>query len=247
MEATGALPPGPAGKPEGPDSAVGRLVGAFVSPVRTFAAIAARPTFLAPLVLWTAMSFLVSELVLSRTDWRAVVVENAARRETKMTEAQIDGAVETSQRLKWMFELFAAAAPAAIAGVTAGALWIGCQAFGWELRFRQSFGVVAHAYLPGVLAAVVLFALLWGRSTIDPQSIDDVVRTSPAFLVDRRADRTLHSLLGSFDVLSLWSMGLMTLGLSAATGASRGRIAALVVSLWGLYVLGKAGIGIVFS
>lgn len=247
MGEAGAPAPGPEAKPRGPDTAAGRLVGTFVSPVRTFAAIAAKPTFLAPLVLWTGMSFLVSELVLSRTDWRAVVVESAARREAKMTEAQIDHAVETSQRLRWVFELFAAAAPAAIAAVTAGALWIGCQAFGWELRFRQSFGIVAHAYLPGVLASVVLFAVLWGRSTIDPQGIDDVLRTSPAFLVDRRADRTLHSLLASFDALSFWSMGLMTLGLSAATGASRGRIAALVLSVWGLYVLGKAGVGIIFS
>jgi hypothetical protein len=247
METEGEQTPAAAPKPPGPESGLARIVGTFLSPVRTFAAIATRPTFLAPLVLWTALSFLVSELVLSRTDWRAVVLENAARREAKMTEAQIDQAVETSQRLKWVFELFAAAAPAAIAAITAGALWIGCQAFGWELRFRQSFGVVAHAYLPGVLAAIVLFAVLWGRSTIDPQEIDDLLRTSPAFLVDRRADRTLHSLLASFDALSVWSMMLMTLGLSSATGASRGRVAALVLSLWGLYVLGKAGLGIVFS
>lgn len=247
METEGEKPSAAASKPPGPDSAVARIVGTFVSPVRTFAAVAARPTFLAPLVLWTAMSFLVSELVLSRTDWRATVLENAARREAKMTEAQIDQAVETSRRLKWAFELFAVALPAVIAAVTAGALYVGCQAFGWELRFRQAFGVVAHAYLPGVAAAVVLFALLWNRSTIDPNSIDDILRTSPAFLVDRRADKTLHSLLASLDLLSLWSMGLMTLGLSSATGASRGRIAALVLSLWGLYVLGKAGIGIVFS
>lgn len=247
METEGEKTPAAAPGPRGPDSAVARIVGTFFSPVRTFAAIAARPTFLAPLVLWTATSFLVSELVLSRTDWRAMVVENAARREAKMSDAQIDAAVETSRRLKWVFELFAAAAPAVIAGITAGALWIGCQAFGWELRFRQAFGVVAHAFLPGVAAAVVLFALLWGRSTIDPQSMDDVLRTSPAFLVNRRADRTLHSLLASLDLLSLWSMGLMTLGLASATGASRGRVAALVLSLWGLYVLGKAGVGIVFS
>ena len=247
MQTEGEKPPGAASQPPGPDSAVARIVGTFVSPAKTFAAIARRPTFLAPLVLWTAMSFLVSELVLSRTDWRAVVMENAARRDAKMTEAQIDQAVETSKRLKWLFEIFAAVAPAVIAGITAGGLWIGCQAFGWELRFRQVLGVVAHAYLPGVAAAIVLFALLWGRSTIDPQGIDDVLRTSPAFLVDRRADKTLHSLIASLDLLSLWSMGLMTLGLSSATGASRGRVAALVVSLWGLYVLGKAGLGIVFS
>ncbi len=247
METAGERPPEAQPKPPGPDSAIARIVGTFVSPVRTFAAIAARPTFLAPLVLWTALSFLVSELVLSKTDWRAVVVENAQRREAKMTEAQIDQAAETSQRIRWVFEIFAAAAPAVILSISAGALWIGCQAFGWELRFRQAFAIAAHAFLPGVAAAVVLFALLWGRPTVDPQGIDDVLRTSPAFLVDRKADKTLHSLLASLDVLSFWTMGLMTLGISSATRTSRGRVATLVLSLWGLYVVGKAGIGMLFS
>ena len=68
MGEVGAAAGAPASK--GPDSAIGRIVGALIFPVRTFAAIAARPTFLAPLELWTGLSFLVSELVLTRTDWR---------------------------------------------------------------------------------------------------------------------------------------------------------------------------------
>ena len=56
----------------------------------------------------------------------------------------------------------------------------------------------------------------------------------------------LHSLLSSFDVMSFWTMGLLVLGLSAATGAPRGRMAVLVFSLWGVYVLGKTGIAAIF-
>lgn len=241
-EDAAATPPSP-----GPDGALGRLVGAFVSPVRTFGAIAQKPTFLAPLVLWTALSFLVSELVLSRTDWRSVIVEGSARREQKLTEKQIDQAVEGSRRFQWVFEVFAAAAPAAVAVITAGALWMACQAFGWDVRFRQSLGVTSHAFLPSILAAIALFAVLWGRPTIDPQGLDDVLRTSPAFLVSAHADKTLHGLLASLDLLSFWTMALLVIGLSAAAKTSRGRMAALVVSLWGLYVLGKAGVTALFS
>jgi len=92
-EAAAATPTSP-----GTDSAFGRLVGVFLSPVRTFAAIAAKPTFLVPLVLWTAMSFLVSELVLTRADWRKVVADGAAHREQKLTEAQIDQAAESARK-----------------------------------------------------------------------------------------------------------------------------------------------------
>jgi len=231
----------------GPDSAVGRIVGALVSPVRTFAAIAARPTFLAPLILWTGLSFLVSELVLTRTDWRSVIVQSTARREVKLTEEQIDNAVETQKRFAWVYQGIAALAPAAIAGATAAVLWMACQAFGWELRFAQSFGVTTHAFLPGILASIALFAMLWGRTTIDPQGLDDVLPTNLGFLVSKASNKTLHSLLTSFDLLSFWTMALLILGLSFATGARRGRMAVLVLSLWGLYVLGKAGLGMLFS
>jgi len=231
----------------GSDSGLGRIFGAIVFPVRTFAAIAARPTFLAPLILWTGLSFLVSELVLTRTDWRQVIAESTAHREPRLTEQQIDQAAETQKKFVWLYEVIAVAAPAAVAGATAGVLWLACQAFGWELRFRQSFGVTVHAFLPAILSSIALLVLLWGRATIDPQGLDDVVRTNLGFLVSRTSNKALHSLLGSLDVVSFWTMALLTLGLSAATRAGRGRMALLVVALWGLYVVGKAGLGIVFS
>jgi len=241
-----AAPAAAAPKP-GPDSALGRLVGVFVSPVRTFAAIAARPTFLAPFVLWTALSFLVSQLVLSRTDWRAVIGEAVAKRETKLTEAQLDQAAETQKKFAWVYEGISLLVPAFIAVVTAGALWIGCQAFGWELRFKQAFGATLHAFVPAMIASIPLFAVLWNRPTIDPQGLDDVLPTNLGFLVSRHADKTLHGLLVSLDLLSFWTIALLVLGFSAATGAARSRIAILVGSLWFLYVLGKAGAGMLFS
>jgi hypothetical protein len=245
MAESGAVAEAPASG--GPDSALGRIVGALVFPVRTFAAIAARPTFLAPLILWTGLSFLVSQLVLTRTDWRSVIVESTARRDVKLTEQQIDNAVETQKKFAWAYEVLAIIVPVVIAGVSAAVLWIACQAFGWELKFLQSFGVTTHAFLPGIFASIALFAVLWGRTTIDPQSLDDVLPTNLGFLVSRTSNKALHSLLGSFDLLSFWTMALIVLGLSFATGARRARMAILVVSLWGLYVLGKAGLGIVFS
>ncbi len=234
-------------EPEGPGSALGRLFGVFVSPVRTFAGIARRPGWLLPLALWTALSFLLGELVLSRTDWRTVIREGASRREQKLTDRQLDALVERSRRLSWLFEVFAAVTPALLTLATAGALWVACQAFGWELEFRQSFGVTAHAFLPGIVASIALLALLWNRHTIDPGTVDALLPTNPGFLVDRRTDPTLHAMLSSLDLLSLWTIGLLVVGLSAATGTARGRVAALVASLWGLYVVGKAGITALFS
>ena len=230
----------------GPDSALGRLVGAFVSPIRAFGAIARKPSWIFPLLLWTSLSFLVGQLVVTRMDWRKTIRDGAERRGQTMTEAQIEQAVEQSQRFSWIFEAIPVVIPALLSLIVAGALWMACQAFGWELKFQQSYGVTMHAFLPGIVLSVALLAMLWNRDSIDPQTVGDLLPTNPGFLVSAKTGKALHSLLSSLDLMSFWTMGLLVLGLSAATKAPRGRMAGLVFGLWGLYVLGKAGVVAIF-
>lgn len=243
---TDAVPAGEASA-SGPDSAFGRLVGVFVSPVRTFAAIAKKPTWLVPLLLWTALSFLVGQLVVTRMDLRKAIQDSAEQRGQPMTDAQLEKAVEQSRKMSWLFELFPVFVPVLLSVVVAGVYWMACQAFGWELKFRQSYGVTIHAFVPGIVMSIVLLAMLWNRQSIDPQTVGDVLPTNPGVLVSAKgATKVLHSLLSSLDVMSFWTMGLLVLGLSSATRAPRGRMAILVLSLWGVYVLGKTGIAAIF-
>jgi hypothetical protein len=230
---------------EGPDSAFGRLVGVFVSPLRTFGAIARTPTWLLPVALATGLALPLSELILSRTDWRAVMTERMAHSERTLTESQMDTAVQQMRRLSWMWGVFALLAPVAVTAAIAGILWASCQAFGWQVRFSQSMGVTSHAFLPGTLGSIALLAVLWNRETINPQTVGDALHVNLGFLADSH-DRVLHGLLSSLDLFSFWTLGLLVLGISAAARTSRARAAALVLALWGLFVLGKAGMSAVF-
>jgi hypothetical protein len=222
------------------ESAFGRLVGVFLSPVRTFASIAARPTWLLPVAIGAGLSLPLSELILSKTDWRATVTEQISKSGRTLTEAQIDQAVEQARRLSWVWDILAIAAPIVVTFLLAAVFWAACHAFGWEVRFKQSLGVNAHAFLPGVLYSLGLGAVLWNRTTVNPQKIGDLLPTNLGY-VAAGVDKVTHGLLASIDLFSFWSMALLVLGLSAAAKTSRGRMAALVVSLWALYVLGKAG------
>jgi Yip1 domain len=229
----------------GPDSAFGRLVGVFVSPVRTVGAIARKPTWLLPVAIATGLALPLSELILSKTDWRAVMIERMAHGGRTLTEGQMDMAVEQMRRLSWMWDVFALLVPLAMTAAIAGILWASCQAFGWEVRFPQSLGVTAHAFLPGTLKSLALLAVLWNRESINPQTVEDQLRVNLGFLAGAQ-DRVLHGLLSSLDLFSFWTLGLLVLGVSAAAGASRARAAALVLTLWGLFVLGKAGVAAIF-
>jgi hypothetical protein len=229
-------------EPAGSDSAWRRLLGVFVSPVRTFAAIAEKPTGLPPVAIAAGLTLPVSELILSKTDWRATMAQRMEKGGRRLSETQMDAAVQQMRKLTWLFDIFAVAVPILVVLAVAGALWAACQAFGWEVRFRQSLGVTSHAFLPGVLASVGLLAALWDRAPIDPAKVGDVLHTNLGFLADAHEESVVHGLLASIDVFSFWTMALLVIGMSAAAKTSRGRMTALVVTLWALFVLGKAGV-----
>ncbi len=176
------------------ESALGRLVGVFLSPVRTFASIAARPTWILPVAIGAGLSLPLSELILSKTDWRATVTEQVAKGGRTLTEAQIDQAVEQARRLSWVWDILAVAAPVVVTFLLAAVFWAACHAFGWEVRFKQSLGVTAHAFLPGVLYSLGLAAVLWNRPTVNPQKISDLTPTNLGYFA-ADADRVTHGLL----------------------------------------------------
>jgi hypothetical protein len=227
-------------------SAFARLVGVFLTPVRTFASIAARPTWILPVAIGAGLSLPLSELILSKTDWRAVVTSQVAKSGRTLTEAQLEGAIEQARKFAWLWDVIAVAAPVVLTFVLAAVFWAACRAFGWEVRYKQSVGVTAHAYLPGVLSSLALAAVIWNRTTVDPQKVGNLLPVNLGYFAPE-ADKVTHSLLSSIDLFSFWTMALLVLGLSAAAKTSRGRMAALVVSLWVLYVLGKTGATAVFG
>lgn len=235
-DAAAAAPPGN----DASDTALGRLVGVFVSPARTFAAIARKPTWLLPVLIMGGLSLPLSELILSKTDWHATVSSQIAKSGRHLSEQQIDQAVEQAQKISWVWDIIAVVAPLLATIIVAAVYWGGCNAFGWGVKFRQSLGVTAHAFFPGLISSIGMAAVLWNRTSIDPQKVGDLIPTNLGYFAPD-ADRVTHGLLSSIDLFSFWTMALLVLGLAAAAGAPRKRVAMLVVGIWVLYVLGKAG------
>ena len=228
------------------ESAFGRLVGVFLSPVRTFASIARRPTWILPVAIMAGITLPISELILSKADWRAVVSKQIAKSGRSISDAQLDQAVEQARRMAWIWDVVAVVFVLITCVVVAAVLWGACHAFGWEVRFKQSLGITTHAFFPGVLGSILLAVVLWNRPTVDLEKARDAIPANLGYLAPD-ADRVTYSLLSSIDLFSFWTMTLLVLGLSVAAKTFRGRMAALVVSLWALYVLGKAGVTALFA
>src|SRR5262249_17780362 len=120
------------------------------------------------------------------------------------------------------------------------------KAFGWDMTFRQTFGATTHAFLPNVLGALLLIPILIKRETIDPQGIGDLLRSNLGFLVERDSAKVLHAILQAIDVFSIWSIILLIIGFAAAAKISKKAATGLVVGLWLVWILVRAGWAAIF-
>jgi len=241
-EAAASLSPGPAEV-----NPVARISGVLFSPQETFDSIARRPTWLPPLLLWTALSLVVTFILLPRVDYDRMIRASLEKRGQTLPEERIQSIVESQKKMApILYGVGAAVVPTIICLLVTLVFWGAFKAFGWDATFRQSFGVTTHAFLPGVLSSLLLIPVLMRRETVDPRNMGDLVRSNLGFLVDRDSSKMLHSLAQSIDVFSFWSLALLVIGFAAAAKISRKAAAGVIVTLWALYVLGKAGLAGLF-
>ena len=238
-----ATPPAP---PLPRTGALSRLAGVFFSPVETFRSIAQRPTWLAPLLVWTVLSVSITTIVLPRMDWEKMIRSRMEKRGQTVPEDRLASIVETQKRVAPVISyVIAVATPSVISLLIAAVLLGSFKAFGSDLTFQQSLGVATHGFLPSVLGSLILIPILLRQESLDPSAIGDLLRSNLGFLVEPDS-KVLHALAQSADLFSFWSLALFVVGYAEAARVSRGKSAGIVVTLWILFVLGKAGLAALF-
>ena len=236
----------PAASPPGGDSDFARLPGAIFSPGRTFESIARRPSWILPVLLWIVCSVSLSVVLLPRMDFEKMTRERFEKAGRTVTDEQLQSIVERQRRFAPIFGYAGAVlAPVLIALLVAVVLWGAFRAFGWDSTYPQALGVTTHAFLPGVLGSLLLIPLVARQERMDPSAMGDLLRSNLGFLVARDS-KVLHSLLSSIDVFGLWTLALLVLGFAEAARIPKGRSAALILSLWGIFVLARAGLAALF-
>lgn len=227
--------------PGPPDSAIARIPGVIFSPVKTFEAIARRPTWLAPLLLWTALSLVLTSFMMPRMDWEGMTRAQMEKGGQTVSEEQIQRTVAMQKRFAGLGYVWGGLVPAILSLLIALIFWGAFKAFGSDLSFKQSFGVTTHGFVPAVLASVLFIPLVLRQEKLNPANMGDLLRSNLGFLVEKESSPALHSLLQSLDVFSFWTLALLIIGYAAAAKTSRGKAAGLILTLWILFVLGKAG------
>ncbi len=225
------------------DSSFGRLLGALVSPGKTFRSLAERPTWVAAFLVLYVLGSGVALLAFQKVDFAAGLREQMAAQGQKLPAG-------SEERMIPMVKTFAIASIVVLAPAfyfLIPAIFLLLNLVGGELEYKKSLAVTLHAYMPYALAALLTLPVILSRGEISLKEMQaGVLHSNLGFLVSEADQPVAHALLASVDLFALWSVALFILGYEVAARVSRKIAATTVVSLW-LFVVAVRLAGVLFT
>lgn len=245
IDTAGSAPAQPVAPAAPSKNLMQRITGVFFAPDETFDDIARRPDILWPLVILTLVGIVSAILIMPRMDVEAMWAQQAEmmqKQNPNLAEADIERMapfVKASGKVMgYISPLLMILGYLLIALV----LWGAFRIMGGQGTFPQSLSTTLYAHFPRmVLGGIIATIIILLRGSVNPMEIVAIVKTSPAFLADFREQPVLFAFLASFDVFALWTLFLLVVGFSKVSKFSKGKSAAIVVSLWLVVVLIKVG------
>jgi Yip1 domain len=204
-----------------PDSSnsFSRIFGVIFSPKATFASIAARPTWIVPLLLLTVISFGMDVLLAKKVDWPGFMrtqLEKSNRLDRIPTDQREQTIQQGALGQKYSFYLRGVIGDTCLALLVA-AIYLGIfnAVLGASLKFKTALSVVLYGMVPmgikELLATAVIALKDYG--TVDP--INVLASNLGAFLPADSPNWLL--VIGIlFDVFAFWGMALTIIGFSTA-------------------------------
>ncbi len=222
----------------------------FIDPVKAFTILKEKPFIALALAVMILAPTGAAWVVITHMDPGAIrgqIREAMEKQGRTPTDAQLDEMM--ARQAKW------SRLGAPIAGVGAAIVYllvalVFCLAFKMfdaDLSYRQALAVTVHGFLPHLVGAVLMIALVLKAGSVDPQAAETLVKSNLGFLADPDRQKVLFKLLGSLDLFSFWSLALLTLGFGTVTGKGWKGALPVTVGLWALYVAGTVGLSMVFG
>ncbi len=238
----------PAPSEAAPMSVPKRLLGVFFWPGETFADVARRPDFIVPLVLLVLASIAITEIMLAKIGMAQLVRNSLEQsgRTANMSPEQLDQAVAQAARIGAIVSHISGVigAPIFLLIIAGIGILIVSAIMGAPTSFLKVFAASSYACMIRLLGALLALPLIFfgDAAQFNPENMTP---TNPAFFLDPRSTpRPLIILAGGLDLLTLWFLIVLGIGLSkAADGKVKAStVFLLYLGLWVLWTLGRAGL-----
>jgi hypothetical protein len=250
-------PTPPALEPEERMSLPSRLFNIYATPGDVFAEVAAAEhavsNWLVPMILTALVTVLVINVMFSQPAiMRQVQEQQAAEMQKnvdagKMTKEQAKQAQDALEKMgPTLFKVLWS-----IGGVVGGAvwmcllvlaLWLICKvAWKSSVPFTKTLEVAGLASMISLLGGLVAIPLMIAKGNM-------LVTLGPALFIEQiDPANKVHLALSSVNVITLWYVGVLSLGLARATGRSFGGTAVWLYGAWALLRTGIVASGMAAS
>jgi hypothetical protein len=231
---------------------MGRLTGVLFSPKATFADIARRPSWIAPLVLLCLVNLAIVAIFTQRVGWTSFMQKkiDESSQAQQLSPEQRQQRVEMGAKVApYTGAIFGVLGIVVVTLIAAGVLLGAFNAMASaNLNFKAAMGITAHALMPGFIGGLlgILVLFLKDPATVD---IEHLVATNLGALVPDGSAKWLTTLASSFDLFTFWIIALLAIGFSAANPKkiTTGRAFGVVIALWVVVVIIRVGIAAAFS
>ena len=219
-----------------------RIAGVLFAPAETFEDIVRRPGVIGPLLVFLAIGIVSALLMAPRIDFESVKAAQAVQlKKRNVSDSDIaryqNVAVAGAKVAIWFSPLLGIVVYVIVAAI----MWLAFRLMGGEGDFLQALSVTLYAWVPLAIYSLILAIVVVAHGSFDPVTAATLVKSNPAFLVDQKAQPVLFALASSFDVFTLWSLVLFTIGFATLSRLSRAMSAGIVITLWIVVVLLKMG------
>lgn len=222
----------------------GRLAGVFISPGETFADIARKPDFIAPLILSIVAAIAYTESMLAKIGMERMM--QTAMQQSKQQVTLTPEQMQQQVKIGTIFTHIAGAlgSPIFLIIVAAlGLLFINAF-FGAKAGFKTAFSVACYASMVSLISTGMSIAMVFFG---DPEHFNpqNPVPTNPGFFMNPlESSKPLLALAGSIDIFSFWLMALFGIGFSHASGRKAKSLSVFFCffGVWLVYILGKVGL-----
>jgi membrane protein, antimicrobial resistance system len=230
--------------PAKPKNVFARIAGVLFAPTETFEDIARKPDVLAPLILLLVLGYVCTFVLMPIIDWDSVVTAQTEAMRAKnpnidnATIERVEGMTRTMGRIMgYIGPIFGVIAWLVVAGV----LFLAFRLMGGQGTFKQAFSVTLYSWIPLTICSILMSIISYAKGSFNPMLAPVIVKSNPAFLVDMKEKAALFSLLSAFDLFTIWTLILLVFGFAIVSKFSKAKSAAIIVSLWLVAVLVKAG------
>jgi len=220
-----------------------RIIGVFLSPSTTFAAVRERPAWVTPsiilLVIVLGMTVLMKPVIQKEQMVKAV----QKMEERGLSQEQIDQAISKSQKVM-NYTMYPAAVIFTFLNFLIGAaiwLFVVKTILGADAKYSQMIGVNVYRYFIPILGGAVKLPIILAKQTLN------VHFSAAIFLSDAMKETFIYKLLAQVEVFNIWSIAVLCIGIAVVAKVDVKRVWPWVVLIYVLWYVVSIGLGTMFS